>query len=234
MLFCLLKHKAPPPKNVGYSSSSGAFPKHKDILHHTYICYSTYVVLCPKIVDINFFDTRARPLTMPPHCLLSHRRLPSTYDSASHCTTASRCAPLTPLVWLVVTSLLVTPPLPICLCLHLSSHPSHPSCPAGCRVTSYHTTTTSRCLHLCLTLCHCLSLRPSCTSFLAGCYVTSHLVALSHLPALCLSLHHCLSPCPSWASCLAGCCFASCCTAASYQPAPLPLRALPSSGSVGF
>ncbi len=26
--------------------------KHKDILHHTYICYSTYVVLCPKIVDI--------------------------------------------------------------------------------------------------------------------------------------------------------------------------------------
>jgi hypothetical protein len=73
------------------------------------------------------------------HHLSSRRRLLSACASASHCT------PLAPLVWLVVASPLVMPPLPpvrLCLCLSLyhcfSSRPSCASCQAGCCVTSCH------------------------------------------------------------------------------------------------
>jgi hypothetical protein len=235
------------------------------------------------------------PLTVPllrllsgwlSHRLLSHRRLQSTCASASHCTAASHRAPLKPLVWLVVTSLLITLPPPVRLRLRLSLHPSRASCPAGCCITSGYATTASSCLRLCLSLCyrlslrpshasflagccptsyhsatsrqpalhlslrpscvcgvscclrlclslcHHLSLRPSCASFPAGCCITSRHAALSCLPALRLSSHHCLSLRPSCASCLAGCCFASCHTTTSHQPAPLPLRALLSTGGV--
>jgi hypothetical protein len=151
--------------------------KHKDILHRAYICYSTFVVLCHKIMDINSSSQELglsqagchvaschtvafRPPAPPPlivplshllsgrllHCLSSHHRLllpapppliappplttpllrllsdwlsrhflsrhhlPFACTSPSHCTAASHCASLTPLVWLVVASLLITPP----------------------------------------------------------------------------------------------------------------------------
>jgi hypothetical protein len=48
------------------------------------------------------------------HHLSSHHHILSAFTSASHCAT------LTPLVWLVVVSPLVTPLPPICL--HLPSH----------------------------------------------------------------------------------------------------------------
>jgi hypothetical protein len=76
--------------------------------------------------------------------LSSHRRLSSTCASTSHRTTASHCAPLAPLVRLVVVWPLVTPPSPVRLRLRLPSHhhllsrPSYSSCPAGCHVTSCH------------------------------------------------------------------------------------------------
>ncbi len=89
--------------------------------------------------------------------LSSHRRLLSTCASTSHRTAASHPTPLTPFVWLVVESLLVMLPSPVCLCLHLSSCPSRASCPAGCRVTSCHATTASCCLCLRLSLCRRLS-----------------------------------------------------------------------------
>ncbi len=149
-------------------------------------------MLCPKIMDIKFFVTRAWPLTTLlshllsgwlSHCLSSHCRLPPTSAFASHCTAASHRAPLMPLVWLVVTSLLVTPPCPVRLRLRLSLGPSRASCPAGCHITSCHTTTASRCLHLCLSLCCRLSMHPSYASCLAGCCVTSCHAATSHQPA---------------------------------------------------
>jgi hypothetical protein len=170
---------------------------------------------------------------MPPkllHRLSSRRRLPSACASTSHCSVASHRAPLAPLVQLVVVSLLVTllPPIH----LRLSPDPSPASCPAGCHVTSCHTATASHCLRLCLSLCCRLSSHPSRASFPAGCGIFSHHAAASRPPAFRLSSHHRLSPHPSCASCLAGCCFASHHTAASRQPAPLPLRALPSTGGV--
>ncbi len=198
-------------------------------------------MLCPKIIDIKFFLARARPLTVLLsrllsswllRCPLSHCCLPSTCASISHCTAASHRAPLTPLVWLVVASLLVMLPPPVSLRLRLSSCLSRASRPAGCRVTSRHATTASRCLRLRLSLCCCLSLCPSCASFPAGCCITSCHPALSCPPVLRLSLHHHLSPRPSCASCLDGCCFASHHATASCQPAPLPLRALASTGGV--
>ncbi len=166
------------------------------------------------------------------HRLSSHCHLSSTCASTSHCTAASHHAPLMPLVWLVVASLLATPPPPIHLRLRLSLCPSRACCPAGCCLTARHATTASHCLHLHLSLCRCLSSRPSHATFLSGCRVTSHHAALSRPPALRLSSHHHLSWHPSCASCLAGCCFASCHAATSCQPAPLPLRALPSTGGV--
>jgi hypothetical protein len=81
------------------------------------------------------------------HHLLSCLHLLST------CAFTSHLAPLTPLVWLVVVSPLVTPLLPpICQRLHLSLF---------CR----------------------LSLCPPCASCLAGSYVISCYAAASHLPA---------------------------------------------------
>jgi hypothetical protein len=56
--------------------------------------------------------------------LSSHRCLPSACPSASKRTPTYYCAPLTPLVRLVVASLLITLPPPIHLRLHLSSCPS--------------------------------------------------------------------------------------------------------------
>jgi hypothetical protein len=109
---------------------SRRIPRVRFLSKQSYICYSM-VHLCPKIVDIKFFVTRARPLTAPLLRLLSgwvsrrlspQRRLPSTCASASHRTVASHRAPLTPFVWLVVASLLVTPPPPVHLRLHLSLH----------------------------------------------------------------------------------------------------------------
>ncbi len=158
---------------------------------------------------------------------MSCRRLPSTCASASHRTAASHCAPLTPFVQLVVSSLLITPPPPDRLHLHLSLRPSFASCPTGCRVTSCHTTTASRCLRLRLSLCCCLSSRLSHTSFPAGYHGTSRHAAASRPPALRLSSHCRLSPRPSRASCLAGCCVACHHATASCQPVPLPLSALP-------
>ncbi len=187
-----------------------------------------------------FFNTppliTPQPLIMPisrllsgwlSRCLSSCCPLPSTCASASHRNAASHRAPLTPLVWLVVTSLLVTPPPPVRLRLCLSLRPSHASCLSGCHVTSCHATTASRCLRLCLSLCRCLSSRPSCTSFLAGCCITSCHTAAFCSPALCLSSHRRLSPRPSPASSLAVCCLASCHATASHQPVPLPLSTLP-------
>ncbi len=78
-------------------------------------------------------------------CLTSCRRLPSACASTSHCIAASHCTPLTPLVQLVVASLLITPPPPVCLRLCLSSRPSCASCLAGCCVTSWHATTAFHC-----------------------------------------------------------------------------------------
>ncbi len=65
-----------------------------------------------------------------------------------------------PLVWLVVASLLLTPPPPVRLHLCLSSRHSCASCPAGCYVTFCHATTASHCLRFHLSLCHCLSSAP--------------------------------------------------------------------------
>ncbi len=97
--------------------------------------YATVHMLCCVLKSwtyVKFFITsspshRAPLAPLLLCCLSSHRRLPSTCASASHCT-ASHRAPLVPLVWLVVMSLLIMPPPPVHPRLRLSSPPSLSHC----------------------------------------------------------------------------------------------------------
>jgi hypothetical protein len=116
----------------------------------------------------------------------------------SACTSASHLTPLAPLVQLAVALPLITPPPPICLRLRLSLHPSHASCPAGCRVASHHTAASHGPvpLHLIAPLlrllsgwlfCHLLSCRclPSACAF-------NHLHSSHHHQCCCHHHpHHC-------------------------------------------
>ncbi len=95
------------------------------------------------------------------HRLSSHRRVPSACAcaSASHCTTTYYCAPLTPLVQLVVASPLVTLPPPVSLHLCLSSR----------LLSGWLLRHLLSCRCLCLSLHRRLSLHPSCASYPADC-----------------------------------------------------------------
>jgi hypothetical protein len=165
-----------------------------------------------------------RPLIAPLLCLLSgwlsrrlssHCCLLSACASASHCTTTYYCAPLTPLVWLVVTSPLIMLPPPVSLCLRLSLHLL-----SGWLL--HHLLSASLLVMLpplvCLRLC--LSLQPSCASCLAPCCITSHHANTAYrCLCFCLSLGCRLSSRPSCTSFLAGCCVTSSHASASRPPA---------------
>jgi hypothetical protein len=152
--------------------------------------------MCPKIVDIKFFITRAQPLTAPlscllsgwlSRCLLSHHHLLSTSTSASHCTAVSHRNPLTPLVWLVVASLLVTLPPPVHLCLGLSLRPFRASCLAGCCITSCHTADSRPPAPPPL-----IALPPLTTPLLCllSGWLLHHFSSRLHLPSICTSAYH--------------------------------------------
>jgi hypothetical protein len=123
-------------------------------------------------------------------CLLSRRHLLSICASASHCTAASHPAPPTPLVRLVVASLLILPPPPVRLHLRLSSRQSCASCLAGCCVTSRHATTAFCCLRLrphCAATSHCAPLAPLFRLVVVSPLITPlhpvHLPSASHCTA---------------------------------------------------
>jgi hypothetical protein len=133
---------------------------------------------CPSCAS--FPAVFASPLVTPPSPSI---RLSST----SHCNAASHCAPLTPLVWLVVASPLFTPPPPVSLRLRLSSRPSCASCPAGCRITSHHTTATTR-LPVPLTL---IVLPHLISPLSRSSWLLRHLSSRRRLPSACVSACHC-------------------------------------------
>jgi hypothetical protein len=149
-------------------------------------------------------------------CLLSRRRLSSTCASASHCTAACHCAPLAPLVRLVVASPLITPPSLVRLRLCLSSH-HHlllgPSYAFVWMVVMSPLVTLPPPISLCLRL----------SSHLLSGWLLHHLLSCRRL---CLSLHRRLSLHPSCASYLADGCITSRHAATSCPPAPLPLSTL--------
>jgi hypothetical protein len=116
---------------------------------------------------------------------LSHRRLPSACTSASHRTNTYYCAPLMPLVQLVVPSPLITPPPPVSLCLHFSLHLL-----SGWLL--HHLLSHRR---FCLSSHRRLSLHPSCASYPADC--CSPCPSYASCPAGCgVTSRHATTSCP--------------------------------------
>jgi hypothetical protein len=183
---------------------------------------------------IRLVEEEERPRLLP--CWLlrglsSHRRLPFTSAFASHCTAASHCAPLTPLVWLVVTSLLVTTPPPDRLRLRLSSCPSQASCLAGCCIASHHTAVSCPPVPLPLITPPPLTVPLLC--LLSG-WLSHHFLSCCHFPSTCTSTYHCAPLAPLVRLIVASplvtpplppvaCASASHCAAASHRAPLAPL-----------